>query len=263
MSLNSAVLIKNLKPLSGWSGAANSLKPKPDQKCSRKARRTTQGFAGQPQGFAGQPRGFAGQPHSFAGQTRGFLCGPYQSLHAQRSLNSAVLIGGLKPLSGWSGAANSLKPKPDQKCSRKARRTTQGFAGQPQGFAGQPRGFAGQPQGFAGQTRGFLCGPYQSLHAQRSLNSAVLIGGLKPLSGWSGAANSLKPKPDQKCSRKARRTTQGFAGQPQGFAEQQFEGLAGPRGSPDNFKGSPDNPAGQPRGVWCVGRIKASMHMCH
>ena len=43
--------------------------------------------------------------------------GRRKSLHAHMSLNSAVLIGvaSMKPLSGWSGPAVSLKPKPDQK----------------------------------------------------------------------------------------------------------------------------------------------------
>ena len=37
---------------------------------------------------------------------------------------TAVLVGvaSMKPLSGWSGPADSLQPKPAQKCSRKARR---------------------------------------------------------------------------------------------------------------------------------------------
>ena len=92
----------------------------------------------------------------------------------------------------------------------------QGFTGQPQGFAGQPREFAGQPQRFAG---GLLCGPYKSLHAQgvTEFCGADHVASMKPLSGWSEPADSLKPNsPDN------------------------------PKGSPDNPKGSPDEPGGSP-----------------
>ena len=110
------------------------------------------------------------------------------------------------------------------------RQTTQGFIGQPQWFAGQPRGFVGQFQGLAGQLRGgLLCGPYKSFHA-----------------------DSLKPKPDQKCSRKARRTTGVRRTTPR------VHRTTHSQGSPDNFRGWPDNPGR----ASCVGRKKASMHMC-
>ena len=147
--------------------------------------------------------------------------------------------------SGRSGPADSLKPKPDQKCSRttpsvcrttpgvrrttprvhrktpaRGCRTTPKFLTTP-GLAGQPRGLAGQPNFLPDNSwGGVLCGPYKSLHAHVLLNSAVLIGvaSMKPLSG-------RVCRFAQACSR----------GSPDN-----------PRGSPDNPKGSPDNPRGSP-----------------
>ena len=80
------------------------------------------------------------------------MCGPYKSLHAQKSLNSAVLIS-MKPLSGWSGPAVSLKPKPDQKGRAGQGRAEQGRAGQGRVGHGRVAGQGRAGQGRAGQAR--------------------------------------------------------------------------------------------------------------
>ena len=267
-----------------------------------------------PRGSPDNPKG-SGENCRVRRRTKrsGLLCGPYTSLHAHVSLNSAVLIGvaSMKPSSGWSGPADSLKPKPYQECSQKAQRFAwfaEQFRGSPdnpgggeegrrrevgEGRGGEERGMRGgvrRGQGAGGRAEeggwegrrqgsrgspdnpkgsgenprvrrtkrsGLLCGPYTSLHAHVSLNSAVLIGvaSMKPLSGWQIPASQNPIK-----SARGRP-----AGQPRSSPDNPKGSPDNPTGSPDSPRGSPDNPrvhrttpgfAGQPRGGLLCGPYK-------
>ena len=157
-----------------------------------------------PRGSPYNPKGSPEKPRVRRTTPRSLLCGPYKSLHAHMSLNSAVLIGvaSMKPRAGPGlqspSSKNPIKtargrlwrspdnPRGYSRTTPRVRRTTAGVHRTTPGVRRSTPRVLRTIAGLAGQPRTLLlCGPYKSLHAHVSLNSAVLIGvaSMKPLSG--------------------------------------------------------------------------------